>query len=266
MGSGSEISYMETAGDLGNLKDKAKRLELDIGQGREEYSRLQKAVHDEQAKHDEEDERTKQLLNQKEDLIYEIKQLKNRKERLEKQNQVFQKIISQDPIEFRNKAESLQDDLQLLIKAQKQQVEDLGSQLQPITKGKDAFTETIGLPGLKNGSSQQQELHSTLSKLERVLKAKALSEHVPVVNSTKDTNGAVSKKPAKVKSVPAKPAVAKRTPGRKAAKKSYAEGDDDDEGQGDSSVDGIPVKKRSASVASSRASSKRRVNHSDDDD
>jgi len=275
MGSDSENSEMETSPSKDNLvkglQKKAQRLGSETDKGRDQYAKLQKAVDEEQKKNDEEDERTKDLINQKEDLIYEIKQLKNRKDKLDKQNLIFQKIVAEDPSLFRGKAQELQNQLQELLLAQKQRIEDLGSQLQPIIDGEEKSTDTIGLAGSKTGTAQQQELHSTLTKLEKVLKVKALNNSEPVVNSAKDTNGVAknvvvkNKAPAKAAKAPAKPAAVKRTPGRKAAAaKSYA--DDDEEEQSDGSVNVSPAKKRSGSVGSSRASSKRRAADSGDDD
>lgn len=243
----------------------AKRVEKDTLKGREEYGKLQKELDEVTALNDKADARTRELIDSKEELVYEIKQLKQRKDKLDRQNEIFEKIAAAECSKFQEKATEYSDSLVALLKEQKLKVEQYSTMLN--ADGQGGISKTTDVSDLSSkGTPDQEQLAKVLDQLQVVLKKKVKTKE----NNPKQT---VKKTPAKTKAkaTPTKPV--KKTPGRKAAaaRTSYQEDEEESASELDKSkgTNGTSSKrssprKRRGSVGSSRASSKRRVNEDSD--
>jgi len=154
-------SFSNGNGDQKFAEEKNKRL-------RNHFEDLTKQVSNERDKLTRENDTVSKLYKEKEELIYQIKHLKKRKEEVDRQNKVFEKMCADDGTEFERKARRLQTELLDLLNAQKDKVHKYGELLRACT-GNDKLLDTYGLN--PHMPEMQRELKDTLADLSKVLKA-----------------------------------------------------------------------------------------------
>jgi hypothetical protein len=173
-----------------------------------------------------EEEKLNKLILQRDELDYEIKKFKSRKQHLDKQNAKFQELQAHgNALNFQQKITDLQNQLRDMLNMKQREIKDLNAVFESGNRdGKEVGTDPVPELTVNDTATQQKNLATTLTDLQNVLKKKV---------KDKQRRDKESKEKAKKPAAPTASST-KAAPSKKANGKRRGKDSDEDEEQGGS--------------------------------